>query len=225
MLAALEQQVSPELSAQVSRALAVVSENATSRGPIGFVALLVTAVAIFSQVDHAFNRIWQIPDEREKGWLEWLGRLAFRRFKSLLMLLGAGAFVLAATVSSLVWSAVQAAIEPAVPVTHEFNWLVSLLINVALNFLAFAVIYRFVPRTKIEWGEALRGACLAAILWEIGRQALTVYLVHRGYASAYGVIGSFLAIMLWTYYAMLVAFLGAEYTRTVREENHAHGKK
>ncbi len=72
---------------------------------------------------------------------------------------------------------------------------------------------------KIEWGEALRGACVAAILWEIGRQVLAVYLVHRGYASAYGVIGSFLAIMLWTYYAMLVVFLGAEYTRAVREEN------
>jgi len=42
--------------------------------------------------------------------------------------------------------------------------------------------------------------------------------VRRGYVSAYGVIGSFLAIMLWTYYAMLVVFFGAEYTRVVRDE-------
>jgi len=135
------------------------------------------------------------------------------------MLLGAGAFVMSATVSSLVWSAVQAAVEPAVPVTQELSWIFGLLINVLLNFVAFAVIYRFVPRTKIEWGEAFRGACVAAILWEIGRQFLTVYLVHRGYASAYGVIGSFLAVMLWAYYAMIVIFLGAEYTRVVREDN------
>jgi membrane protein len=218
MLSALEQQVSPELSDQVGRALSTVSENASSRGPIGFVVLLVTAVAIFSQVDHAFSRIWRLPENLDQGWLAWLGQLAFRRFKALLMLVGAGAFILAATISSLVWSAVQSIIEPAVPVVSEFNWGFGLLINVALNFLAFAIIYRFVPRTKIEWSAAFRGATVAAILWEIGRQVLTIYLVRHGYVSAYGVIGSFLAIMLWTYYAMLVVFFGAEYTRVVRDE-------
>ena len=34
-------------------------------------------------------------------------------------------------------------------------------------------------------------------------------------------IGSFIAIMLWAYYAMIVVFFGAEYTRVVREENLA----
>ena len=224
LLVALEQQISPELSEQVGRALSTVSENAGSRGPIGFVVLLVTAVAIFSQVDHAFSRIWRLPENLDQGWKAWLGQLAFRRFKALLMLVGGGAFILAATISSLVWSAVQAVIEPAVSVTPEINWGFSLLINVALNFLAFATIYRFVPRTKIEWGAALRGASIAAILWEIGRQVLTIYLVRHGYVSAYGVIGSFLAIMLWTYYAMLVVFFGAEYTRVVRDELSARSR-
>ena len=96
-----------------------------------------------------------------------------------------------------------------------------LVINVALNFCAFTLVYRFVPRVGIRWGEALRGATLAAILWEIGRQLLGIYLVRLGYPTAYGVIGSFIAIMLWAYYAMIVVFFGAEYTRVVREENLA----
>lgn len=221
LLAALDQQISPELSKQVSRALSNVSENAGSRGPIGFAVLLVTSVAIFTQVDHAFSRIWRLPEEADLGWRAWLSRLAFRRFKALLMLLGAGAFILAATISSLVWSAVQAAIQPAVHVAPQVNWGFGLTINVGLNFLAFATIYRFVPRARIEWSAALRGASVAAILWELGRQVLTIYLVRRGYVTAYGVIGSFLAIMLWTYYAMLVVFFGAEYTRAVNEELNA----
>jgi membrane protein len=225
LLAALDQQISPELSEQVGQALATVSENAGSRGPIGFVVLLVTAVAIFSQVDHAFSRIWRLPENLDLGWQAWLSQLAFRRFKALLMLVGAGAFILAATISSLVWSAVQSVIEPTVNIGPQFNWGFSLLINVALNFLAFAMIYRFVPRTKIEWSAAFRGATVAAILWEIGRQVLTIYLVRRGYVSAYGVIGSFLAIMLWTYYAMLVVFFGAEYTRVVRDDSGTQNGK
>ena len=99
-----------------------------------------------------------------------------------------------------------------------------LLINVCLNFCAFTLIYRFVPRVNIRWAEALRGASVAAILWETGRQMLRIYLVRQGYPTAYGVIGSFLAIMLWAYYAMIVVFFGAEYTRVVREENLAQDR-
>jgi membrane protein len=222
LLLAIEQQVSPELSQQIGRSLRTVSSNAASRGPIGFAVLLVTAIAIFTQVDHAFNRIWRLPDDTEESWLTWLGRLAFQRFKALLMLLAAGAFVLAATLASLVWSAVQAAIQPTLEIAPDVQWVPGLLINVSLNFIAFTLVYRFVPRVGVRWGEALRGATLAAILWEVGRQLLGIYLIHLGYPTAYGVIGSFIAIMLWAYYAMIVVFLGAEYTRVVREENLAY---
>lgn len=218
LLVAIEEQVSPELSSQIGRALKTVSINAPSRGPIGFAVLLVTAIAIFTQVDHAFNRIWRLPDEPEQSWLTWVGQLAFQRFKALLMLLAAGAFVLAATISSLVWSAVQAVIEPTLELVPDARWVMGLWINVCLNFCAFTLVYRFVPRVRIRWGDALRGATLAAILWEFGRQLLGIYLVHLGYPTAYGVIGSFIAIMLFVYYAMIVVFIGAEFTRVVRDE-------
>ena len=46
--------------------------------------------------------------------------------------------------------------------------------------------------------------------------------VERGaadrYDSAYGVIGAFIAIMLWAYYASTVLFFGAEFVRTISEE-------
>lgn len=221
LLTAVEQQASPELSSQISKALEVVSARASSRGPIGFVVLLITAVAIFTQVDHAFNRIWRTEDDPNRGWLDMVWRLVFVRLKALLMLVAAGAFVLAATIASLVWSGIQSAIEPTVDVGQQVSGTIGFLINVFFNFLAFALIYRFVPRVKIEWKAALQGGVVAALLWEIGRQVLAVYLVRQGYPTAYGVIGSFIAIMLWAYYGMLVIFFGAEYTRVVREDDHA----
>jgi membrane protein len=219
LISAIEQQVSPELSSQIERSLKTVSTNASSRGPIGFGVLIVTAIAIFTQVDHAFNRIWRLPDEPELSWLKWIGQLAFQRFKAILMLLAAGAFVLAATIASLVWTAVQAAIAPTLDMVPDVRWGMGLWINICLNFCAFTLVYRFVPRVGVRWSEALRGATLAAMLWEFGRQILSIYLVHLGYPTAYGVIGSFIAIMLFVYYAMIVVFIGAEYTRVVREEN------
>jgi membrane protein len=114
---------------------------------------------------------------------------------------------------SISWSAVQAAAQPAVELTPSARWHMTLALNMTINFLLFAAIYRFVPKTHIRWSEAFSGACVAAVLWEVGRQVLAIYLVRHSHFSAYGVIGSFLAIMLWMYYAMLVVFFGAEFIR------------
>jgi membrane protein len=39
-----------------------------------------------------------------------------------------------------------------------------------------------------------------------------MFLLRGGY-SAYGVIGSFIAMMMWFYYAWTVLFFGAEYVQ------------
>jgi membrane protein len=55
---------------------------------------------------------------------------------------------------------------------------------------------------------------LAAVVWEIGRMILAAFLIGNKY-SAYGVVGSFIAVMLWIYYASTVVFLGAEYVQVI----------
>ena len=104
------------------------------------------------------------------------------------------------------------------PVGPWVEWATSLWVNLLLNLFAFTMIYRVVPRAKIRWWDALRGGLLAAVLWELGRQALTTYFLHLNYPSAYGIIGSFIAVMLWAFYASVVLLFGAEYVRVLREE-------
>ena len=55
---------------------------------------------------------------------------------------------------------------------------------------------------------------------KLGRQALSAYVLHLNYPSAYGIIGSFIAVMLWAYYAALVMLFGGEYVRVIGEERH-----
>src|SRR3972149_5603342 len=197
LLITIEQQASPALSEQIGRALGAVSASASAGGPIGFVVLLVAAIAIFAQFDKAFDRIWGIRPDPDQGWWRWVQRRLWRRLKAVAMLIGVGAFVLTATVATFVWSAVQSAAEPTVPISKSMQWATSFGINVLLNLVAFTVIYRFVPQPKVHWRDAMRGALVAAVLWETGRQLLAVFLIHRGYPSAYGIIGSFLALTLW----------------------------
>jgi membrane protein len=91
-------------------------------------------------------------------------------------------------------------------------------IHLGLNFLAFAALYKFLPKRRVRWRAALAGAALASVLWEAGRQVLAAYVVGDKLPSAYGLIGSFMAVMLWTYYAMIVLLLGAAHTRVVNDQ-------
>jgi membrane protein len=90
-----------------------------------------------------------------------------------------------------------------------------------LTWGALTVLYRVVPKPDILWRDAVRGGVLGAVLWEAGRQALAAYVLHLNYPSAYGIIGSFIAVMLWAYYAALVILFGAEYVRVLGEERSA----
>lgn len=217
LLVALEQQVSADLATQVGRMLKLVKENAGTSGPIGFAVLLISAIAIFAQLDAAFDRIWRLPSDPHETWVHWTARLLIVRLKALGMLLGVGAFVVAAMIASIALSAVQRVMAPRLPEGFGMQWYLNLTVYVLMNFIAFTAIYKIVPRAKIRWREALHGGLLAALLWEAGRQALAAYLLRLNYPSAYGVIGSFLAIMLWAYYASMVILFGAEYVRVLRD--------
>lgn len=215
LLVSLEQQVSVDLANQVERMLKVVSERAGTSGPIGFVVLIISAIAIFSQLDSAFDRIWRLPSDPHESWFHWATRLLIVRLKALGMLIGVGGFIVAGMIASITISGIERFMAPRFPHGIGLTWYLNVLIYIALNFVAFTAIYKIVPRKRVRWIEAIRGGLLAALLWEAGRQALAAYLLRLNYPSAYGVIGSFLAIMLWAYYASMVILYGAEYVRVL----------
>ncbi len=214
LLDTIKQQASANLAEQVQASLQAVSNRASAGGPIGFFVLVVSAIVIFTQLDAALDRIFKVPSDPHEGWLSWIWRLVFQRVKALGMLLGVGGFIVLVMIASMVWQAMESQVE----LGPWIRWATGFWVNLVLNVLAFTVLYRVVPKPAIRWWDAFWGGLLAAVLWEVGRQALSAYLLHLNYPSAYGIIGSFLAVMLWAYYGVLVILFGAEYVRVLREE-------
>jgi membrane protein len=218
VLAAVAEQVSPELRDQISEALTTVEQQAGTSGTIGLLLLLVAAIGIFTQLDYAFDRLWDRRDVGERPLREWATDLIFTRLKSLTMLIGVGAFVIAVMIASITWQGVEAALQARMETPLWLRQWVQPLLHVALNVVAFTLLYAFVPKSDVRWQAALAGGVLSALLWELGRQVLAAYVLPRNLPSAYGVIGSFMAIMLWTYYAMIVILFGAVYAKIVNDE-------
>lgn len=108
------------------------------------------------------------------------------------------------------------------------NWIQSVLpdftvyLFYALNFVLsfavitvlFALITKFLPDVKIKDKPVWVGAIATAFLFMPGKFGLSIYFGKANPASAYGVAGSVILILLWVYYSCLLLFFGAEFTQS-----------
>jgi membrane protein len=219
ILDAIGDQLSPNLQMQVATALHELKERASFGGPVGVITLFVVVIALFTEIDLAFNRIWRIPDDESHGLWHAIYDVIYVRVKAFMMLLGL-LCVLFVIFASGVALSVTSKWFTTVP---WLTWSAQILVSWLLNAAVFSVLYYTIPNTKVPWLAALNGGVFAALIWEIGRQILASYVIGDRYDSAYGVIGTFIAIMLWAYYASSVLFFGAEFVKTISEDD-AKGK-
>ncbi len=205
------QQWSTKLADQLESILNGVENHAPISGPIGLAILVYSAIGIFTQLDAAFDRIWKNQEDpnRRRGWLAMLRNVLFVRLRAFLMLLGLGGIVVLTFITGLVVSAIARHAQDVPLGQTLFHW-VNIAIGAGLNMLFFTLVYRLVPRFPVQWRHAMGGAIVAGIAWEIGRQLLGMFLVGGTY-TAYGVIGSFIVMMLWFNYASMVLLYGAEF--------------
>jgi membrane protein len=101
---------------------------------------------------------------------------------------------------------------------------VRIFVGFCVNTALFTLIYRWLPKTPAPLKPSFRGAVVAAVIWEIGRQILAEILIGSKYTTAYGVLGSFIGLMLWCYYAVAVLLLGAEYIQVICNRPSPSGK-
>ncbi len=118
--------------------------------------------------------------------------------------------------------AVPALPEPPVELPHSLLpilesvrslQLVDLLMTLAIAALLFALVFRFLPDTRIAWRDVWPGALVTAALFAVGKLAIGFYLTYAGVASTYGAAGSLVVLLLWFNYSAQIFFFGAEFTK------------
>ncbi|MEZ6132783.1 MAG: YihY/virulence factor BrkB family protein [Planctomycetaceae bacterium] len=211
-------QFSPALQDHVATAMEQVRDGAGTSGPIGLITLMFGAMAIFIQFENAFDVIWNVEAPESKGALHAVKRVMFQRLLAFVMLAGLGVLLLAILVCGIALSVAADYSKSMLPRSDILWASVQHVLPVVLNTAVFSLIYRWLPKPDVRWSEALQGALFAGIVWEIGRNVLTHFLVGSTYSSAYGVVGSFIAVLLWIYYAVTVLFLGAEYIQCICQQ-------
>src|SRR5580698_2519576 len=87
-----------------------------------------------------------------------------------------------------------------------------LTLSLGLTTVLFAMIYKYVPRENIAWGDVWIGGLVTACLFSVGKLLIGLYLGRSSLSSAYGAAGSIMVLLLWIYYSAQIFLLGAEFT-------------
>jgi membrane protein len=183
------------------------------------ITLLLASTGVFIELQDALNTIWKVTREPGRGFR----RFIKDRMLSFAIVVAMGFLLL----TSLVLSAALAGFGKYMDellgkhlIWSTLNFLLSLGVITAM----FAMIYRILPDVNIAWRDVWVGAFMTALLFNLGKFLLGMYLGRSSVASAYGAAGSLVIILLWVYYSAQILFFGAQFTRVYANRCGSHLK-
>jgi len=213
ILRAAASYVSPQIADLLGQMLLILKDGAGSATGIGFLTLLLGASGVFYELDDSLNRIWRVPRPAERsGLIAFLVQLVKERLMSFVMILALGVLLLVSLVLTGITQAMLTRLSGFPLISGVAGFLIGLVLTLCLNTILFAALFKYLPKTAIRWREVGFGAFVTAVLWEIAKRLLALYIAHSNYTSLYGTVGALLAIMAWVYFSSQILFLGAEFT-------------
>ncbi len=184
---------------------------------LGFVMLLVTASGVFGQMQKALNVIWK-ASPAESG----VSRLVKARLQSLGLVVTLGFLLMVSLLASAAVTALGDWLNGILPGLSAFMQVVGFAVSFGLVAALFGAIYKVLPDRQMEWRDVIVGAVATAFLFNVGKQAIALYIGSSRAATAYGAAAAFVIVLLWIYYSAQIFLLGAEFTKAYAETFGSH---
>jgi membrane protein len=175
---------------------------------------------VFSVIERALNRIWATTSRTF-----WHGRALTIGMIGIVGLLLSSSVLITSILVALREAAVRLSPRQLERYPLMFSvgsafWqavfaLVSLLVTVVL----FVLVYRFMPRAAVTVRDALPGALLAGVLWEVAKYVFAWSLNYFHYDQIYGSVGAVVAVLTWSYVSSLILLFGAQLTAVFHREH------
>ena len=175
---------------------------------LGVVLMLVGATTVFAELQDSLDRIWRAPTRPAGGWWS----LLRARVLSFGLILGLGFLLVVSMLFSAALAALQKGWTPELVSWQATLATLNMTTGFALVTVVFAMIYKVMPRVRIDWSDVWLGALVTAALFSIGRGLIGAYLASGALASGFGAAASLVAVMVWVYYSAQIFLLGAEFT-------------
>ncbi|MDB5731122.1 MAG: ribonuclease [Variovorax sp.] len=185
-------------------------------GLISAVVLIIGATSVFAELQSALDRIWHVPESAKPSgvWAVLRSRvLSFGLILGLAFLLMVSLTVSAGVAAFGSWAG------GLLPGWEILLQIVNLVISVGISTVLFAMIFKLMPTAKIGWHDVWIGAAVTAVLFEVGKILIGLYIGKSGVTSSFAAAGSLVVLLAWVYYAAQIFLLGAEFTKVYASEH------
>ena len=172
---------------------------------IGLLILFWSVLQVLSNIENAFNQIWQISKSR--SYMRKLSDyFAILLFAPVLMILsGSFTVVITARISQIAeGNSILGYIGPAL------IFLIRLAPYVMM-WLLFMLLYMVMPNTKVKFGAALLAGIVAGTLYQFIQWGYVTFQVGVSrYNAIYGSFAALPLFMIWVHLSWLIVLFGAE---------------
>lgn len=181
---------------------------------LALVTLLFGASGVFVELRDSMNAIWDVPPPKTSS----LRSMVAQRLVAFAMILVLGVLLMASFLFTAGLTVVQKAFANVMPLPAAiFSEIGNHALSLLTNAFLFGLVFRFVPSIRLRWRDVAMGAVVTAVLFEIGKALLALYIGTAGVGSSYGAAGSVIALVVWVYYSAQIFFFGASFTRVYAE--------
>jgi membrane protein len=185
------------------------NSSALAGSVLSFLLLAFGATTVFGELQDAFDRIWRVQVQpRASG----LWSLLRARVLSFGMMLGISFLLMVSLILSAGISALGNWAGPLFGIGEAVMQVMNVLLSFVLITVLFAMIYKIMPRAKVEWSDVWIGSVVTSLLFATGKFLIGLYIGKSGVASGFGAAGSLIVLLVWVYYSAQIFLLGAEFT-------------
>jgi len=169
---------------------------------------------LFNGVQFALNTAWDVADQKQGIW-----ETIQQKVLGFAMMIVVAALLLISVIANAALATASNFLARVFTGLGVIVQIGDFLITFGVVWLLFALLFRYLPSTRIAWGDVRLGAGITALLFTIGQLVIGWYLGRAGLSSSYGAFGSLVAFLIWAYYTSQIFLFGAEFTH-VYAQNH-----
>lgn len=175
---------------------------------LSWIIFIAAATGLFASVQTALDSVWHVKPEKS-GLLATLKD----RLRSIGIIAGLSLVFMLSFVANAGISALSGTLATVIPGWHYAVVALEAFVSFVVVTAAFAALFKFLPKTDIDWEDVAIGSAITGALFMIGQYLIGIYLGRVSTASTYGAAGSFVALLIWLYYSGQIFLFGAEFTK------------
>ena len=173
----------------------------------GIATLILAALGVVVQLKDALNTVWEVPASKSSGIWGFLRTYLV----SLAGVLSLGFLLLVSLLFTTALAAAGKYIEPWLP--EAAMQATGFVLSFAFITLLFAMMFKWLPDAAVAWRDVWLGAAVTALLFEVGKFLIGLYVGKQGLESTFGAAASLVVLLIWVYYSSQIVLMGAEFTR------------